>query len=120
MNTYEGLFIFPDKLEDEAVDAVMKEVRLDIEKHGGHVLSGTRLGRRPFARPLKKTHHGHYAVVVFKVDPNRLPSIRSRFKLNDQVLRVQFIRAEEATAGVGAAAEAADGRSEPRLSWPGT
>lgn len=107
MNTYEGMFIFPDRLEDDAVDAAMKDVRADIEKQGGEVLSGTRLGRRPFARPLKKTSHGHYAVVLFKVDPNRLPSIRNRFKLSEQVLRVQFIRAtEEPTAAAPAAATA--------------
>jgi ribosomal protein S6 len=102
------MFIFPDKLEDDAVDAVMKDVRADIEKQGGEVLSGTRLGRRPFARPLKKTTHGHYAVVLFKVDPNRLPSIRNRFKLNEQVLRVQFIRASEETMGAAANAGAAE------------
>lgn len=108
MNTYEGMFIFPDKLEDEAVDGVMKDVRLDIEKQGGEVLSGTRLGRRPFARPLRKSSHGHYAVVLFNIDPNRLPSLHGRFKLNEQILRVQFIRSSEIAAGARAGG-AADG-----------
>jgi ribosomal protein S6 len=102
------MFIFPDRLDDEAVDGVMKDVRQDIEKQGGEVLSGTRLGRRPFARPLKKTSHGHYAVVLFKIDPNRLPSLRARYKLNEQVLRVQFIRATEEPAAASAE-EAAHG-----------
>ncbi len=101
MSRYEGMFIFPDRLKEEEVDDAIKAVRAEIEKHGGAIVSNIRLGRRPFARVMQKESHGHYAVVVFDIDGEQLPVLHSRFKLNDQVMRAQFVRAaEEAAAPV--------------------
>lgn len=93
MNTYEGMIIFPDRLQEEETEEALKVVRSEIEKHGGEILGSTRLGRRQFARPIQKNEHGHYAVVMFKADGGVLPKLHARFKLNDQVTRIQIVRA---------------------------
>jgi len=105
MKTYEAMFIFSDRFSDEELDAVIKSARSEIEGLGGEVVSSTRMGRRQFARPIKKNDHGHYAVMNFKIEPGHIPSIHAKFKLSDSVLRVQIVVAEIAPAPEPAEAE---------------
>jgi len=105
MNLYEGMFIFPDRLKEEEIDGVLKIARGEIERLGGVVVSATRLGRRAFARPIRKTNNGHYAVVSFECGPDKIPSLHARFKLNEDVLRVQFVRAQAEPAADAAERE---------------
>jgi len=102
MNLYEGMFIFPDRFKEEEIDGLLKNARAEIERLGGVVVSTTRLGRRAFARPIRKTNSGHYAVVSFKCGGEQLPMLHARFKLSEDVLRVQVVRApvEPAAAAV--------------------
>ena len=93
MTIYEAMFIFPDRFQEEDLEGVLKNVRGEVEALGGQVLSSTRLGRRQFARPMKKSEHGHYAVVTFTIDAAHLPALHARYKLNEEVLRVQIVRA---------------------------
>jgi ribosomal protein S6 len=87
------MFIFPKKLGDDALEDALKEVREEIEKAGGEVTGMTRLGKRPFARPLKKQDSGHYAVIGFTIDGAQIAPLHARFALKDSVLRVQFVKA---------------------------
>src|SRR5262245_16961356 len=95
MNTYEALFIFPDNLKDEALDAAAGKVRQEIEKIGGRVENATRMGRRQFARSLQKQASGQYVVYTFKLEGAKLKGLQARFKLIEEIFRVQFIRQPE-------------------------
>lgn len=101
MRTYEGMFIFPERLKEDELDGVLKAVRAEIERLEGEVISSTRLGRRPFARPIQKMEQGHYAVVTFSIDGDRLPALHQRFKLNDDVLRLQVVSAPTTEQAAG-------------------
>ena len=111
MNKYEAMVIFPEALKDAQLEEALNNVRAEIKKLGGEVESTTRLGRRAFARKLKKLDAGHYLIVTFKLGPDQVTPLLARFKLNEQVFRVQIVRAENhpvaaaAAAGVGAAQE---------------
>jgi ribosomal protein S6 len=75
---YEGLFIFPEMLEDEQLDQAIDAVKTEIEKLGGSLESSTRLGKRSFARPMRKKKAGIY------------------------VFRAQFMKKEETEAALEA------------------
>jgi ribosomal protein S6 len=90
------MFIFPERFKEDELDGVIKTVRAEVEKLGGEVISSTRLGRRTFARPIRKMEQGHYAVATFRLDSQRLPSLHARFRLSEDVLRVQVVRAQPA------------------------
>lgn len=98
MNKYEAMVIFPESMRDEALDAAFEKVAGEIEKLGGKVENKTRLGRRAFARPLKKHSAGHYAVIGFFLDGQKVAPLQARFKLNEDIFRVQIVRAVEAPA----------------------
>jgi len=95
LNRYEGMFIFAADVGADDVDAALEEVTNEIKKLEGEVESATRLGKKSFARPLKKQEAGQYAVVHFRFDGKRLDALRARYKLNEKVLRTQIVRLQE-------------------------
>jgi ribosomal protein S6 len=98
IGTYEAMFIFPDRLAEGDLEGVLKAACGEIEKQGGEIVSHTRLGRRSFARPIKKSDSGHFAVVVFRMAGDRLRNLHGRFKLNEDVVRVQMVRTRDPAA----------------------
>ncbi|MFH0908807.1 MAG: 30S ribosomal protein S6 [bacterium] len=105
MNKYEALFIFPESLKDETLEAALGRIRAEIEKADGKVESTTRLGRRPFARPLNKQQAGQYMVVTFLIGGEKIRPLHARFKLNEDIFRVQLVRVPEAEPEVAATTE---------------
>ncbi|MCX7818897.1 MAG: 30S ribosomal protein S6 [Kiritimatiellae bacterium] len=106
MRRYEGMFIFPERMKDEQLDAAIETVKTEIEKAGGSVTATTRLGRRTFARTLKRETAGHYVVITFDLEPEKLQSLSERWRLSPDVFRFRVFRAE---APVSAGEEAEHG-----------
>jgi ribosomal protein S6 len=92
---YEGLFIFPETLSEEQLDQAIDAVKSELEKLGGSLESTTRLGKRSFARPMKKKKAGIYAIIMFRLDGGEIPALKRRLKLGTNVFRAQFVRKEE-------------------------
>jgi small subunit ribosomal protein S6 len=93
---YEGLFIFPETLDEEGLDMAVARVKEELEKLGGTLESTTRMGKKNFARPLKKQKAGFYVMLVFKLDGAQIDAFKKRLKLATDVFRAQFVLAEEA------------------------
>ena len=70
MNKYEAMFIFPESLKD--IEEALGKVRGEIKKHGGDVESTTRLGKRMFARKMKKQDAGQYVIMTFKLPTDQV------------------------------------------------
>lgn len=96
MIKYEAMLIFPESMKDESLDAAFEKIGAEIVKLGGTVENKTRMGRRSFARPLQKHAGGQYAVIGFFLDGAKVAALQARFKLNEEIFRVQVVRAVEA------------------------
>ena len=92
---YEGLFIFPETLDEDGLDQAVVRVREELEKLGGELESTTRMGKKNFARPLKKQKAGYYVMLVFRLDGSQIDAFKRRLKLATDVFRAQFVLAEE-------------------------
>jgi ribosomal protein S6 len=93
---YEGLFIFPEMLDDEQLDQAIDVVKTELEKLGGSLESTTRLGKRSFARPMKKKKAGIYTIMMFRLDGMQMPAFKLRLKIATNVFRAQFVKTEAA------------------------
>lgn len=102
MSKYEAMIIFPESMKEETLEAAMEKIGGEIEKLGGSVENKTRLGRRIFARPMQKHTGGQYAVMGFMMDGTKLAALNARFRLNEEIFRVQVVRATEAPAAAAA------------------
>lgn len=92
---YEGLFIFPETLDEEGLDQSIIQVKGELEKLGGSLESTTRMGKKTFARPMAKQKAGYYVVLMFKLEGSQIDAFKFRLKLATNVFRHQFVVASE-------------------------
>ncbi len=95
---YEGLFIFPETLSEDELDQAIEAVKVELEKLSGTLESTTRLGKRSFARPMKKKKAGIYTIIMFSIDGEQIAAFKRRLKLSTNVFRAQFVKKEESDA----------------------
>ncbi len=97
---YEGLFIFPETLAEEQLDQAIDAVKSEVENLGGSFENVTRLGKRSFARPMKKKKAGIYAIIMFHFDGAQIDALKRRLKLSTNVFRAQFMKKDESALTV--------------------
>jgi len=88
--TYEGLFIYHERLPEDRVEGITAQVRAEIEKHGGKILEVRSLGRRAFARPMQKCEAGWYVDLFFEMTPDKVVALAPRFHLMEDLFRTQI------------------------------
>lgn len=126
MKKYDALYIFVNAPKEEAVDPLTEKVGAEITRLGGVILGSEMLGRKTFARELKKREAGIYVRIRFELDPAKVADLRARYALLEDVFRVQILAVDDrrealvvqqqarrkAKAEAEAAAAAAEGGAE--------
>jgi len=95
LKTYEGMFIFEETLRDEALDQVLDNVNGEIKRVGGNIVASRIMGRRTFARPMKKRDSGVYVRTILNLPPDQIETLRGRFAIREDVVRVQIVSGDE-------------------------
>ncbi|MCK5012506.1 MAG: 30S ribosomal protein S6 [Candidatus Omnitrophica bacterium] len=97
---YELVMIVDAKSTNEAKEAIRKEVTDVINKHGGKVInSQVWLEKHKLTFQIKKCSEGTYYVINFEGQSEIINKIRPSLKLNEKILRFDFIKVEpKATA----------------------
>ena len=91
MKKYEAIFILDmRKVEDEG-KAFSEEFAKLIEGWNGKMVESIGMGRRQFAREIKKRKAGVYLNFVFEVDADKETMIREQYRLDERVLRIMII-----------------------------
>lgn len=90
MKKYEGLIILSQPVDEQTLEDKLDKIRAEITKQGGVVEHTTRMGRQTFARRLKKKDAGFYVLITFTIAPAKIAILRERYKLNEDIFRVQF------------------------------
>jgi small subunit ribosomal protein S6 len=83
----------PDIDEERYAQEVSRFEEL-IKQEGGEVRGIEEQGRRALAYEIKHYDQGYYVLMEFALEPERLPRVDERFKLNEAVLRHQIVRLE--------------------------
>ena len=91
MKTYEALYIFTGITRDDALNANLEKALAEVAKLGGNILSTESRGKRLFSRPMKKKDSGVYVKVRFEIEPSALETLVNRYKLVEEVFRVQIL-----------------------------
>ena len=95
MKKYDALYIFVGIAKDDALEACLEKALAEVEKRGGNVLEKVSLGRRTFSRPMKKRDSGVYVKVRFEIDPAQLEDLVKRYRLVEEVFRVQILAVDD-------------------------
>lgn len=89
MKTYETVIILDDYNVQDEGKAFSEEFSSKISGAGGEMLKITPLGRKQFARKIKKRKSGIYWDFVFKLEESEAHKLDDDYKLDDRVLRMQ-------------------------------
>ena len=95
MKKYDGLYIFAGNAKDDVLENNFAKAIAEIERFGGKIESQDILGKRTFARPMHKRENGVYALVRFELDPSLVKDLVDRYRLVEEVFRVQILAVDD-------------------------
>ncbi len=95
MKKYDGLYIFVGTAKDDVLDQQIDKVCGEITRLDGNVLTTEVLGKRTFARPMQKRDNGVYVKIRFELDPSQISVLLGRYRLTEDVFRVQILAVDE-------------------------
>jgi len=95
MKKYDALYVFVGIAKDDALNANLEKALAEVTRLGGNVLSTESLGKRTFSRPMSKKESGVYVKVRMELDPTKVRELRERYRLVEEVFRVQILAVDE-------------------------
>lgn len=93
MKKYELMTIYP--LEDEKSKKGAEDVKSTLTKFGAEIESEKVFGDRDLTYEIKKNRKGHFVLITMKLDPSKVVEIDKEFKINQNILKYQFVKLEE-------------------------
>ena len=95
MKKYDALYIFVGIAKDDVLEANLEKALAEVTRLGGNVLEKVQLGKRVFSRPMKKRDSGVYVKVRLELDPTKVDELVKRYKLVEEVFRVQILAVDD-------------------------
>ena len=103
MKKYDGLYIFAGQAKDDVLDGQIAKALAEVTRLGGNVLAQEVLGKRMFAHPMRKRESGVYVLVRFELDPAKVSELVNRYRLVEEVFRVQILAVDDRREAILAA-----------------
>lgn len=94
MKKYELMAIYP--LEDEKSKKGAEDVKSTLTKFGAEIESEKVFGDRDLTYEIKKNRKGHFVLTTLKINPDKITEIDREFKINQNLLKYQFVRLDDA------------------------
>ena len=95
MKKYDALYIFAGQAKDDVLENYIEKALAEVTRFGGVVETKEVLGKRTFARPMHKRESGVYVEVRFEIEPSKIADLVNRYKLVEEVFRVQILAVDE-------------------------
>ena len=95
MKKYDALYIFVGIAKDDVLEANLDKALAEVTRLGGNILEKVQLGKRMFSRPMKKRENGVYVKVRLELDPAKVEELVNRYKLVEEVFRVQILAVDD-------------------------
>ena len=91
MKAYEAVIILDERKFDDGGEVFANQFVSFVQELGGELKQRNPMGRRQFARPIKKLRSGIYWDFVFELDPAKVVVMKGRYRLDDSVLRLAVL-----------------------------
>ena len=99
MRVYELLFIVMPTVADEAVDALVEQLRAVAEERGATVTKVDKMGRRKLAYPIRVSPttftEGIYLVLTIEGTGAEIAELERRLRVTETVIRHLTVRIDE-------------------------
>ena len=95
---YEVLYIVRPDIEEDEYSEVIGKFEQAVTDEGGEVANIEEWNVRPFAYEIEHYERGYYVLMTFHAEIDVIERLDERFKLDNRILRQQFVRVEAAPA----------------------
>lgn len=96
MPRYELMYLLGSQIADTDIPSVTSSVLKFVEDFGGTDVVEEQLGKKKLAYPIKKTRNGHYVVVTFTMDSQKINQLDARIRTQDQsIIRYLIVNIDE-------------------------
>jgi ribosomal protein S6 len=89
------MVILPESLTEDEIEQGLTRLTDAIKAQGGSGGKASRMGRKTFARPMKKQHVGEYALLRFELAGDKVDPMIKSLKLDEAIFRIQVTRLPE-------------------------
>lgn len=93
MKKYELMTIYP--VDDEKSKKGSEDLKNTLSTYGAEIIEEKVIGNRDLTYAIKKQKKGNFILYTMKLNPSKLIEIEKAFKINQNVLKYQFIRLDE-------------------------
>lgn len=93
MKKYELMAIYP--LEDEKSKTGAESVKNTLTKFGAEIETEKPFGDRDLTYEIKKNKKGRFILTTLTLNPDKITEIEKEFKINQNLLKYQFVRLDE-------------------------
>ena len=94
MNKYELALVVNAKIEDEARNKVVEDVKGLVTRFGGTITDVEEWGKKKLAYDIQKMSEGFYYFIRFEAESSAPGEIESRIRIRENVLRVLCVKQE--------------------------
>ncbi len=91
MRAYEAIFILDERRYEDGGEAFSHSVVKLIGELGGELKQRNAMGRRQFARPIKKQNAGQYWDFIFEMEPDKVAVFKERYRLDETLFRLMVM-----------------------------
>lgn len=88
---YELTFIIDANIPETEHQSISNNIKKDIEKKQGKIISEDSIGRKKLSYPIKKVNRGVFISLEFDIDSSKIKNIDRELKLNKNILRFIII-----------------------------
>ncbi len=92
LRDYELVLIISPEVADEAVDAIIENLRGFVTRSGGTVSEVEQWGKKKLAYPLKHFTEGNYMLTRLSISPASTKGLEADLRISEHVLRHLLIR----------------------------
>ena len=93
-NVYEGMYILDSNRYGRDHEGVSGQIPEIIKQAGGEILISRLWEERRLAYPIKGNRKGTYWLTYFRLDSDKLTEIQRQCRLNENILRVLFLKVD--------------------------
>ncbi len=96
MPQYELMYLLGSHVADDEVPKISAQILKFAEDFGGTEIRETQLGKKKLAYPIKKTRNGHYVVVNFAMDKQKINAFDAKIHTQDaNIIRYIIVNLDE-------------------------
>ncbi|EID84280.1 ribosomal protein S6 [Treponema sp. JC4] len=94
MKKYELMTIYP--MDDEKSKKGAEDVKSALSNFGAEITEEKLFGERDLAYTINKQRKGRFYLYTMSLNPSKVAEIEKTFKINQNLLKYQFVRLDDA------------------------